>query len=224
MQIGRDGLKKPTKKRKTKTPAPAQTPAPQVQQTYMSPIYIPPTPIPIIRQKIRNQADIQEQFRAYDKQQQDLEGANAAAFNATNLDKRVLYPMKLKRDDDPAFFDAPEPVDPMAAEEKTEPVGAKRPRVAQEVGRETAQRMFGAEAVAGDPAPVAEARFAEPVPAKVMGAVGRPKGAKQKTKTKPVLIKELKAGGTGSLPIGFEAFSPQKLQELAKERGIDINP
>lgn len=185
----------------------------------MSPIYIPPTPIPIIRQRIRNQADIQEQLRAYNKAQQDLEGANAAAFEATHIRKGVLYPMKLKREDDPAFFDAPEP---MAAEEPA--IGAKRPRVAEEVGRETAQRMFGAEAVMPDPAPVAQARFASPVPAKVMGAVGRPKGAKQKTKTKPVLIKELKAAGTGSLPIGFEAFSPQKLQELARERGIDILP
>jgi len=187
----------------------------------MAPIFVPPQPVPIIRQRIRNAADIQEQLRAYDRVQQDLVGANAAAFNANNIDKRVLYPMKLKRDDDPAFFDAPEPVDPMAAEE---PVGAKRPRVAQEVGRETAQRMFGAEAVMPDPAPIAEARFASPVPARVMGAVGRPKGAKQKTKTKPVLIKELRAAGTGSLPIGFEAFSPAKLQELAKERGIDILP
>lgn len=58
----------------------------------MSPIYIPPQPVPIIRQKIRNQADIQEQLRAYDQQQQDLVGANAAAFNATNIDKQVLYP------------------------------------------------------------------------------------------------------------------------------------
>jgi hypothetical protein len=185
----------------------------------MAPIYIPQQPVPIIRQKIRNAADIQEQLRAYDRAQQDLVGANAAAFEKTHIHKGVLYPMKLSREEsEPAFFDAPEP---LAAEE---PLGAKRPRVAQEVGRETAQRMFGAEAVMPDPAPVAQARFASPVPAKVMGAVGRPKGAKQKTKTKPVLIKELRAAGTGSLPIGFEAFSPQKLQELAKERGIDINP
>jgi len=188
----------------------------------MAPIYIPQQPVPIIRQRIRNAADIQEQLRAYDRVQQDLVGANAAAFERTHIHKGVLYPMKLSREEsEPAFFDAPEPVDPMAAEE---PVGAKRPRVAQEVGRETAQRMFGAEAVMPDPVPVAEARFASPVPAKVMGAVGRPKGAKQKTKTKPVLIKELRAAGTGSLPIGFEAFSPAKLQQLAKERGIDILP
>lgn len=191
----------------------------------MSPIYIPPTPIPVIRQRIRNQADIQEQLRAYNKAQQDLEGANAAAFEQTHIRKGVLYPMKLNRDDDPAFFDAPEPMepDPMAAEEAKTEVGAKRPRVAEEVGRETAQRMFGAEAVAPEPAPVAEARFAEPVPAKVMGAVGRPKGAKQKLKTKPVLIKELMASGTGSLPQNFKKFSPEELVKLARERGIDPN-
>ncbi len=58
----------------------------------MAPIFVPLQPVPIIRQRIRNQADIQEQLRAYDRQQQDLVGANAAAFEATNIHKEVLYP------------------------------------------------------------------------------------------------------------------------------------
>lgn len=219
--IGRDGLRPRRKRKTTAKPrtAPAPAPAPQIQQTYMSPIYIPPTPVPIIRQRIRNQADIQEQLRAYDQQQQDLVGANAASFEATNLDKRVLYPMKLKREDDPAFFDAPEP---MAAEEKTEPVGTKRPRVAQEVGREEAQRMFGAEAVAPEPAPTAEARFAfgTPVPARVMGAVGRPKGSGNKKKTKEELKAEIAA--SGSIPDNFKDMKLPEVVILARERGISL--
>jgi len=213
--IGRDGLR-PRRKRKT-TAKPRTAPAPQVQQSFMSPIYIPAQPVPIIRQRIRNQADIQEQLRAYDKAQQDLEGANAAAFEATNIRKGVLYPMKLKREDDPAFFDAPEP---MAAEEKTEPVGTKRPRVAQEVGFETAQRMFGAEAVMPDPAPVAEARFASPVPAKVMGAVGRPKGSGNKKKTKEELKAEIAA--SGSVPDNFKDMKLPEVVTMARMRGISL--
>jgi hypothetical protein len=59
----------------------------------MSPIYIPPQLVPIIRQKVRNIADIQEQLRAYDKAQQDLVGANTARFDANNINrKEVLYP------------------------------------------------------------------------------------------------------------------------------------
>jgi len=217
IQLGRDGLKKPTKKKKTKTPAPA--PAPQVQQSFMSPIYIPAQPVPIIRQRIRNQADIQEELRAYDRAQQDSVGPNAAAFEQTNIRKGVLYPMKLKRDDDPAFFDAPEP---MSAEEE-EKTGAKRPRVAQEVGRETAQRMFGPEAVAPEPAPAAEARFAfgSPVPAKVMGAIGgRPKGSGNKKKTKDELKAEIAA--TGSVPDNFKDMKLPEVVILARERGISL--
>ncbi len=128
--------------------------------------------------------------------------------------------MKLKREDDPAFFDAPEPM--AAEEEKTEPVGTKRPRVAQEVGRETAQRMFGAEAVAGDPAPVAEARFVvgSPVPAKVMGAVGRPKGSGNKKKTKEELKAEIAA--LGSVPDNFKDMKLPELVTMARMRGISL--
>ena len=168
----------------------------------MAPIYIPPTPVPIIRQKIRNIADVQEQLRAYDRAQQDLVGANAAAFEANNIGrKNVLYP---------------EPVEP------TEPaIGAKRPRMAaEELGREEAAEMFGAEAIAGEPAPVAEARFASPVPAKVMGAVGRPKGSKGKKKT----IDELKAeiAASGSVPDNFKNMKLPDVVDLARERGISL--
>ena len=168
----------------------------------MAPIYVPPQPVPIIRQRIRNQADIQEQLRAYNPELQQTVGANAAAFEANNIGrKNVLYP---------------EPVEP------TEPaIGAKRPRMAaEELGREEAAEMFGAEAVAPDPAPVAEARFATPVPAKVMGAVGRPKGSKGKKKS----IEELKAeiAASGSVPEDFGKLKYAELADIARKRGIDL--
>jgi hypothetical protein len=181
-----------------------------LQPSFMSPIYIPPTPIPIIRQKIRNQADIQEQLRAYNRAQQDLEGANAAAFEATNIRKGVLYPMKLSREEsEPAFFDAPEQV------------GTKRPRMAaEELGREEAAEMFGAEAFMPDPAPVAEARFASPVPAKVMGAVGRPAGSGNKKKTKDELKAEIAV--SGSVPEDFDKLKYREVADLARKRGINL--
>ena len=181
----------------------------------MAPIYIPPQPVPIIRQKIRNQADIQEQLRAYDREQQELKGANAAAFERTNIRKGILYPMKHAE-----FFDAPEPIG--TEEQKTDPAGAKRQRVAEEVRREDVAERFGAAAVAPDPAPVAEARFAfaSPVPARVVGMGGRPKGSGNKKKS----IEELRAeiASTGSVPDDFKKMKLPAVIDLARKRGINL--
>jgi len=127
----------------------------------MSPIYIPPTPVPIIRQRIRNQADIQEQLRAYDRQQQDLVGANATAFNATNLGRtNVLYPVvaepiaeEQEREADPRITeqimrpkDEPlnEPEEEKTAEEKPKPPRSGRPKSNMKSRKELIQEIKGA--------------------------------------------------------------------------------
>ena len=116
----------------------------------MSPIYIPPTPVPIIRQRIRNQADIQERLRAYDRQQQDLVGANAAAFNATNLGRtNVLYPVvaepvaeEQEREADPRITE--QLIKEKAAEEQPKTPGKGRPRSDMKGRRELIQEIKGA--------------------------------------------------------------------------------
>jgi hypothetical protein len=72
----------------------------------MTPIYIPPQPVPIIRQRIRNQADIQDQIRAYNEQQQELFNANQVRFNENNINRtKVLF-------EQPSYVTATEPDSP----------------------------------------------------------------------------------------------------------------
>ncbi len=112
----------------------------------MAPIYIPPQPVPIIRQKIRNISDIQEQLRAYDQQQQGIINANDVRFNANNINReQVLYP-------EPALVGTRQR---KAAEEPDEP----QPTIPVEAMPELS--------------PVAESREVFESPARVIGAVGR---------------------------------------------------
>ncbi len=112
----------------------------------MAPIYIPPQPVPVIRQKIRNISDIQEQLRAYDQQQQAVINANDVRFNANNINReRVLYP-------EPALVGTRQR---KAAEEPDEP----QPTIAVEAMPELS--------------PAAESREVFETPARVIGAVGR---------------------------------------------------
>jgi len=108
----------------------------------MAPIYLPPVPVPIIRQRIRNQADIQDQLRAYDEQQQALTNANDVRFDSNNIGRtKVMFPEpSLFR---PLFDDEPEtkeaertteshrasvPVPPVQEPEPTQPPRRRRPR------------------------------------------------------------------------------------------------
>ncbi len=59
----------------------------------MTPIYIPPQPVQIVRQRIQNQAAIQEQLRAYDEEQQAILNANDVRFNANNIGRKTtMFP------------------------------------------------------------------------------------------------------------------------------------
>lgn len=196
VQIGQDGLKKPTKRRRTKAPAPAPSaPAPSAPApAFMSPIYIPPQPVPIIRQKIRNQADIQEQLRAYDQQQQALVGANAAAFDANNIGrKNVLYPTTPQAEEEKIEIKPPEP------EIESPPSPPAQPA--------TPEQQPELLAAAEEP----EQRGLRP-PAR-----GRPRGV-EKT------VDELKAAirVTGNAPVGLATMRKPQLQAFARKMEIDL--
>jgi len=142
----------------------------------MTPIYIPPQPVPIIRQRIRNQADIQDQLRAYDTQQQSLINANDVRFDENNIGRKTtMFP-------EPSLMqeEAKEPEKPKrklrivgdiqdtrAAEEPTirqpDPVTTKRliddegklkPKTNDELKRE----IFESLAMSGQPVPLRMSR------------------------------------------------------------------
>lgn len=181
----------------------------------MSPIYIPPTPIPIIRQKIRNQADIQEQLRAYDRAQQDLVGANAAAFDKTNLDKRVLYPLKLSREetfDMPELEEPPQQVIELGDVSTLAGIGEEESKLAES----TATLPPSAPRIA--PVSAATEIFgAEEPPERPLRPVarGRPR-ADVKT------IDELKAEIRATGYVGYSNKNKKELQAIAKQLGINL--
>lgn len=205
--IGSDGLRKPTKKRKTTRKPTSQVTAPP--QPYMTPIYIPPQPVQIVRQRIQNQAAIQEQLRAYDLQQQAVINANDVRFNANNIGRKtVLYP-------------EPPLAEPVIA---TKLGGEVDPREAQAQEQEAEERKAEEaefqrkKKLAEQPVDPATMGFGEPARKR-----GRPAaGGKGGKKLKADLIKELKASGSGSLPEGFEGYILISLQRLAEERGISL--
>jgi len=88
----------------------------------MAPIYIPPQPVPVIRQRIRNQADIQDQLRAYDKQQQAIINANDVRFDENNLGRKIaMYPEPSLTTGFKPLFETDSPAEPetKSAEEPT---------------------------------------------------------------------------------------------------------
>jgi len=177
-------------------------------QPYMTPIYISP-PVQIVRQRIQNQAAIQEQLRAYDLQQQAVINANDVRFNANNIGRKtVLYP------------------EPPLAE----------PVIATKLGGEVDPREAQAQEQEAEERKAEEAEFQrkqelsrKPVDPTTMGLPepprkrGRPAaGAKGTRKLKEDLIRDLKTSGTGSLPEGFEDFFMSGVKRLAEERGISL--
>jgi len=171
----------------------------------MAPIYIPPQPVPVIRQKIRNISDIQEQLRAYDRQQQDLVGANATAFNATNLGRtNVLYPAKLPAEEEKIEIKPPEPeIESLPSPPSQPATPEQQPAIL--AGAEEIEQQTGREDIVQQ-----EQRRLRPL------SRGRKIG---QLKPKTQLIYEIReAGHSGS----WEGVPADKLREMAMpEFGID---
>jgi len=210
------------RKKTTRKPTPQVTSAPQ---PYMTPIFIPPQPVQIVRQRIQNQAAIQEQLRAYDKQQQDLVGANAAAFDANNIGRKT------------ALYAEPVYAEPfLTAEDKAARAAKQRRQEAQE---QAEQQQAQEKEEEEEERKVAEERefqrkvelSRKPVDPAKMGLAppprkrGRPAaGAKTKgdRKLKEDLKADIRAAGTGSLPENFDELYYGSIQKIAQERGISI--
>jgi hypothetical protein len=188
----------------------------------MSPIFVPPQPVPIIRQQIRNQADIQEQLRAYNRQQQDLVGANAAAFDATNIDKRVLFPMKLTREGSEAeskaaFLDEPEPAQQfinLGDVESLTGFGEEESKQAESMATQL-------------PAP--PSLMSQLTAETILEGEERPERALRPPMRPPrapsggMRVDQLKDAirATGMAPVGLSSMRKAELQAVAKELGID---
>lgn len=194
VQIGSDGLRKQTKRKKTtRKPTPQVTPQP-----YMTPIFVPPQPAQIVRQRIQNQALIQEQLRAYDRQQQALVGANISAFNANNIGRKTaLYA-------DPVIA---EPIMNITTAEEQE--READPRTTEQLMRPKDEPLN---------IPEEEEKGAEEQPQPKRLRTGRPKG---ELKDRRELIQEIK--GAGSIPRGtaVDKLKIDKLREMAIDLGID---
>lgn len=193
----------------------------------MSPIFVPPQPVPIIRQQIRNQADIQEQLRAYNRKQQDLVGANAAAFDATNIDKRILFPMKLTREGSEAeskagFFDVPEPMEtPGQQVINLEDVSTLAGFGEEEskLGESTATLPRGAAEMAPVSAATTIFEGVEPTER----TLRPPMRPRRRAPSGGMRVDELKAAirATGMAPVGLASKRKEELQAIAKQLGID---
>jgi len=190
----------------------------------MTPIFIPPQPVQIVRQRIQNQAAIQEQLRAYDKQQQDLVGANAAAFDANNIGRKT------------ALYAEPVYAQPLTAEEKAGLAAKQRRQEAQEQEEEEEERKAGEAQKAADEAeerefqrkkelsrkPVDPAKMGLPQPPRKRGRPAAGAKTKGDKKLKEDLKADIRAAGTGSLPENFDELYYGSIQKIAQERGISI--
>jgi len=191
----------------------------------MSPIYVPPTPVPIIRQRIRNQADIQEELRAYNPELQQTVGANAAAFEANNIGRKTT------------LFAEPVYAEPATLLARQRFEAEQRARAAKERRQEAQEEESKQrEAEAEERRAQEEAEFQrkkelsrKTVDPATMGfgeparKRGRPAaGTRGTRKLKEDLKKDILSSGTGSLPENFDDLYLTALQRLAEERGISI--
>ena len=163
----------------------------------MAPIFIPPQPVPVIRQRIRNLADIQDQLRAYDKQQQAIINANDVRFDANNIGRtKVMYPQpSVFR---PLFDDEPETkAEPETKEDPLPPVPESPP--------------------VQEPEPTQPPRRRRP---RSRASTPRVGVSSRKAKTLVTLRQEILA--TGFSGKGISKAKRPVLEGLAKNLGIDI--
>lgn len=175
----------------------------------MTPIFVPPQPVQIVRQRIQNQAAIQEQLRAYDREQQAAMNANDVRFNANNIGRKTtLYPepslaaglaAKQRRQE------------AQEEESKQRAAEAEERREAEEAEFQRKQELSRK--------PVDPVTMGLPQPPRKRG---RPAGTKGTRKLKEDLKKDILSSGTGSLPENFDDLYLSSLQDLAQERGISI--
>ena len=220
IQLGRDGLKKPTKKRKTKRPASktisAVSGAPETTN-YMRTIQTPTIPTLVTGISIRSQADLQEQLRI--KQTTEREDvklyptpAPAPATFKRRLEDEELVQQELLPAPAEEAKQAEEPEPPMTDFPKM-PVMRITPASLGSIAEQGEFRgYFSREDPDITPTPTPPKTTPLRPPAR-----GRPR-ADEKT------VDELKAEirASGKAPAGFSSKRKDALKEIARELGIDI--
>ena len=212
IQLGRDGLKKPTKKRKTKRPASktitAVSGAPETTN-YMRAIQTPTIPTLVTGISIRSQADLQEQLRikqTTEREQQKLYEPPAPQIK--QLQDEQLVQEKL------APPPAPAPAEEVKEAEEPEPPMMDFPKMPlmritpPSLGSIAEQGEFRGYFSRQDPETAPTPKLRPP-------ARGRPR-ADVKT------VDELKAEIRNTGYVGYSNKNKKELQAIAVELGIDL--